>query len=48
MPITLLGTQNNQKPNFMALAWITRVNNNPPPFAVAVHKGHQTQHINQI
>lgn len=42
MPVTLLGTQNDEKPNFMALAWLTRVNNNPPLFAVAVNKAHQT------
>jgi flavin reductase (DIM6/NTAB) family NADH-FMN oxidoreductase RutF len=42
MPLALLGTHNDGKPNFMALGWFTRVNNNPPLFAVAVNKVHQT------
>ncbi len=42
MPVTLLGTQTDKKPNFITLAWVTRVNNNPPLFAVAVNKAHQT------
>lgn len=42
MPVTLLGTQTDKKPNFMTLAWVTRVNNKPPLFAVAVNKVHQT------
>ena len=30
MPVTLLGTMVDKKPDFMALGWITRVNANPP------------------
>jgi flavin reductase (DIM6/NTAB) family NADH-FMN oxidoreductase RutF len=32
----------NDKPNFMTLAWVTRVNANPPLFAVAVNKVHHS------
>ena len=42
MPVTLLGTKTDKKPNFMTLAWVMRINNNPPLFAVAVNKVHQT------
>jgi len=42
MPVTLLGTKINDKPNFMTLAWVTRVNANPPLFAVAVNKVHHS------
>ena len=43
MPVTLLGTKINDKPNFMTLAWVTRVNANPPLFAVAVNKVHSSR-----
>ena len=42
MPITLLGTKINNKANFMTLAWITRVNGNPPLFGVGINKVHHT------
>ncbi|MFY9637333.1 MAG: flavin reductase family protein [Methanobacterium sp.] len=42
MSVTLLGTTVNDKPNFMTLAWITRANSNPPLFAVAVNRVHQS------
>ncbi len=42
MPVTLLGTKNNNKINFMTLAWVTRVNANPPLFGVAVNKVHHS------
>ena len=42
MPVTLLGTKVGDKANFMTLAWITRVNANPPLFAVAVNKVHHS------
>lgn len=42
MPVTLLGTQIEEKANFMTLAWVTRVNVNPPLFALAVNKHHQS------
>ena len=42
MPVTLLGTQVNARPNFMALGWLTRVNANPPMIGVGVGKHHYT------
>ena len=42
MPVTLLGTQVNGKPNFMALGWLTRVNANPPMIGVGVGRHHYT------
>ena len=42
MPVTLLGTKINNKVNFMTLAWITRVNGNPPLFGVGINKVHHT------
>lgn len=42
MPVTLLGTEIDGKPNFMALGWVTRVNANPPLFGAAVNKVHLT------
>jgi flavin reductase (DIM6/NTAB) family NADH-FMN oxidoreductase RutF len=42
MPVTLLGTNVDDKPNFMTLAWVTRVNANPPLFAVAVNRVHHS------
>jgi flavin reductase (DIM6/NTAB) family NADH-FMN oxidoreductase RutF len=45
MPVTLLGTKIGEKPNFMALGWITRVNANPPLLAVGVNKTHLTNEL---
>lgn len=42
MPVTLLGTTLDSKPNFMALGWITRVNANPPLIGIGVGKHHIT------
>jgi len=42
MPVTLLGTCVNAKPNFMALGWLTRVNANPPMIGVGVGRHHYT------
>ncbi len=38
----ILGTQNQDKPNFMALAWATRINFKPPLIAIAVNKNHMS------
>ena len=35
---TILGTHLNEKPNFMALAWATRVNYLPPMIGICVNK----------
>lgn len=40
MATTILGTQLEDRPNFMALGWLTRVNYLPPMLGVAVNKGH--------
>jgi flavin reductase (DIM6/NTAB) family NADH-FMN oxidoreductase RutF len=42
MPVTLLGSQVNAKPNFMALGWLTRVNADPPMIGMGVGKHHYT------
>lgn len=44
MPVTLVGALSNGTPNFMAVSWITRVNNNPPLIAVAINRTHITHH----
>lgn len=40
MPMTLVGTQAGDRVNFMAVAWVTRVNGNPPIMAVALNQRH--------
>ena len=42
MPVTLLGSKVEGKVNFMTLAWVTRVNSNPPLFGVAINKVHHS------
>jgi flavin reductase (DIM6/NTAB) family NADH-FMN oxidoreductase RutF len=42
MPMVLVGTMVNERPNFMAVAWVTRVNFSPPMIAVAIGKSHYT------
>ncbi len=42
MPMVLLGTMVEGRPNFMAVAWVTRVNYQPPMIAVALGKSHYT------
>jgi flavin reductase (DIM6/NTAB) family NADH-FMN oxidoreductase RutF len=39
-PQTILGTMIAGRPNFMALAWVTRVNYSPCIMAIAVNAGH--------
>ena len=43
MPTTLVGAMVEGKVNFMAVAWLTRVNTQPPMLAVAVHKARHTR-----
>jgi flavin reductase (DIM6/NTAB) family NADH-FMN oxidoreductase RutF len=38
MPVTLVGTKVDGKPNFMAVAWFTKVNSNPPMMVVSLGK----------
>ena len=42
MPMVLLGTLVEDRPNFMAVGWVARVNFQPPMIAVALGKGHYT------
>ncbi len=42
MPVTLVGATVAGKPNFMAVAWVSRVNYSPPYLAVAIGKKHHT------
>ncbi len=42
MPMVLVGTLVNGRPNFMAVGWISRVNFEPPMIAVALGKAHYT------
>jgi flavin reductase (DIM6/NTAB) family NADH-FMN oxidoreductase RutF len=37
---TILGSRLNDRPNFMALGWLTRVNFKPPMIGVAVNRSH--------
>jgi flavin reductase (DIM6/NTAB) family NADH-FMN oxidoreductase RutF len=39
---TLLGTHVNEKANFMALDWLTRVNYQPAMLGICVNRGHAT------
>jgi flavin reductase (DIM6/NTAB) family NADH-FMN oxidoreductase RutF len=40
MATTILGSHLQDRPNFMALGWLTRVNFKPPMLGVAVNQGH--------
>ena len=42
MPVTLLGTLVDGRPDFMALGWITRVNANPPTIGCGVGRHHHS------
>jgi flavin reductase (DIM6/NTAB) family NADH-FMN oxidoreductase RutF len=42
MPMVLVGTIVEDRPNFMAVGWVTRVNFKPPMIAVALGKIHFT------
>ena len=42
MPVTLVGADLTAGPNFMTVAWITRVQPNPPRLACGLGKGHAT------
>lgn len=45
MPQTLLGTRLNGRDNFMALAWVSRVNYSPALLMISVGKGHFSNQI---
>ena len=42
MPMTLIGAEVDGKPNFMAAAWVTRCNPNPPMILAALGRMHHT------
>jgi flavin reductase (DIM6/NTAB) family NADH-FMN oxidoreductase RutF len=42
MPVTLLGTTVANKPNFMTLGWVSRVNANPPLIGCGIGNHHYT------
>ncbi|MBD3191203.1 MAG: flavin reductase family protein [Candidatus Heimdallarchaeota archaeon] len=42
MPVTLVGTQEKEKANFAAIAWVNRANYNPPLVVAAVNNNHFT------
>jgi len=42
MPVTLVGANVGGRPNFLAIAWVSRVNYKPPMIAVALSSGHYT------
>ena len=42
MPMTLVGAMVGNRPNFLAVAWVSRVNSRPPMIGVALGKIHHT------
>lgn len=42
MPVSLIGSNVDGKPNFMALAWVNIVEYKPPVFAIASYETHHT------
>ena len=42
MPMVLAGTMVDDRANFMAVGWVTRVNYQPPMIAIALGKSHYT------
>jgi flavin reductase (DIM6/NTAB) family NADH-FMN oxidoreductase RutF len=42
MPVVLVGTQVNGRPNFMPVGWCSRANANPPMISCAIAKMHHT------
>jgi flavin reductase (DIM6/NTAB) family NADH-FMN oxidoreductase RutF len=42
MPVVVVGTLVEDRPNFMAVAWVTRVNSKPPMIGITLGKTHYT------
>lgn len=42
MPVVLVGTELNGRPNFMTAGWVTRVNASPPMVALSINRVHAT------
>jgi flavin reductase (DIM6/NTAB) family NADH-FMN oxidoreductase RutF len=47
MPMVLVGSMVDAKPNFMAVAWVSRVNFKPPMIAVALGPHHTSRGIHE-
>lgn len=47
MPMTLVGSVVNGRPNFMAVAWVNRVNYEPPMIGVALGPHHTNKGIEE-
>jgi flavin reductase (DIM6/NTAB) family NADH-FMN oxidoreductase RutF len=47
MPMVLVGSLVKGKPNFMAVAWVTRVNYRPPLFLIALGSHHTNKGIEE-
>lgn len=42
MPMVLVGTTVEKRANFMAVAWVSRINSKPPMIGLALGKTHYT------
>ena len=42
MPCVIIGTNVDEKPNFMLCTWVSRVNRNPPVWMASINKEHYT------
>ncbi|MGQ9852189.1 MAG: flavin reductase family protein [Candidatus Oleimicrobiaceae bacterium] len=42
MPVVLVGAMVAGRPNFLAVAWVSRVNYEPPMLGIALGRGHYT------
>jgi len=42
MPVTIIGTMNGTKPNYISAGWVTRVNTTPPMLGIAISKSRIT------
>ncbi len=42
MPVTIVGTMNGTRPNYVSAGWVTRVNTTPPMLGVAIAKSRIT------
>lgn len=48
MPVVIVGTVTDGKPNFMTVAWITKLNTDPPLVGISLgHKQHTAKGIQQ-
>ena len=42
MPMTIVGSIINNKPNYMAVGWVSRINANPPMLVIGINNRHFT------